>query len=171
MLDENNPTTVYNTGDLLAVTIAPIDKHQHFLNAERFVKFHDFYEAKLKRIFQKHNIPYHFRIELSEPIGQKIDTSGPRLHLHGIIQLEEDKDVYFWLCQAMPELLQSAILSIKQIKTSKQYDGWIKYIRKQKTYMPSTAFISSTEDVVANFRINDNNRHELVSEKIETVNP
>lgn len=155
MLDENPHTTVYKTHDLLAVTIAPIDKHQHFLNVDRFCKFHDFYEAKLKRIFAKHNIPYHFRIELSEPIGPKIDTAGPRLHLHGMIQLDEDKDVYFWLCQAMPDLLQSSILSVKQITSTEMLDGWKQYIKKQKQYMPSTSFIQSDEDIVAHFSVNN----------------
>lgn len=152
MLDEKTHTSVYNSGDLLAITIAPNDKIQSYQSAERFVKFHDFYETKLKRIFTKHEIPFHFRIELSEPIGKKIDTQGPRLHLHGIIQLDEDKDVYFWLCQAMPDLLQSSILSVSHIRTSQEYDGWIKYINKQKQTMPSSAFIQSSEDVLSQIR-------------------
>lgn len=154
MLDENlEQCSKYNAGDLLAVTISPNDKIQCFHNSERYMKFHEFYTHKLKRLFTKHEIKYHFRIELSEPIGPKIDTQGPRLHLHGIIQLDEDKDVFFWLCQAMPDLLQSSILSVKHIKTSEQYDGWMKYIKKQKQSMPSSAYIQSDEDVVSHFQI------------------
>lgn len=137
MFDEK---IVYNVGDRLSVTIAPDDKVQQFLKVNRLSEFYDYYKAKFEKLDSK-NFNHWFRIELSEPIGE-IQSEGPRLHLHGYVELKTRLGVFNWLLTIMPDLLQHARLEIHHLDDTK-LDGWINYCIKQAKIMPSNCWLSN----------------------------
>lgn len=141
-MSEINDSTkcTYNTGDVLAITIAPDDKIQQFNKVNRVQEFLDYFASKLSKL-QADHFDHWFRIELSEPIGQ-IQSEGPRLHLHGIIVLKSKLSVYKWLLTIMPDLLQHSRLEIHHLDNQK-YPGWVTYCTKQIQYLPKHFFFSN----------------------------
>lgn len=150
MLDDHSNT--YNNGDVLAITIAPNDHLQHFYKQNRFSAFYNHYNEIFSRLDSK-LFSWNFNIELSEPIGEKIDTKGPRLHLHGTFILKKKLSVYKWLLDIMPILLKDSLLSIKHIKDGDQYVGWVNYCLKQSTYMPT--------NIISNYHNNESFNQEI----------
>lgn len=140
MLNEKTQLT-YNQGDILAVTIAPDDKIQQYHKANRVQEFLDYFASKFQQLESK-NFNHWFRIELSEPIGEKISTM-PRLHLHGIIHLKTKLSVYKWLLNVMPDLLQHSLLSIKHIKSQPQLHDWEDYCAAQILYLPQHFYFTN----------------------------
>jgi len=136
----------YNANDVLAISINPNDQWQYFRDSARYQKFHELYEAKFKRLFSKTKIPYQFNIEISEPIGT-IDTSGPRLHLHGFIKLPKNHHVFTWLCDIMPDLLHNGRIDVHHIRDKQMLTGWFKYDNKQSIYMPQNSRLESGTNV------------------------
>lgn len=144
MFDEKSHACVYNTGDVLAITIAPNDSVQHYRNAKRYQQFLTYYSQKLNRLFETKYFSYWFRVEASEPIGQ-VQTEGPRLHLHGLLHMKKNLSVFLWLTDIMPDILQHARMEIRHIKDESCGKGWIEYCMKQKKYMPSQNAMSSID--------------------------
>lgn len=144
MFDEKTHTCVYNTGDVLAITIAPDDSLQYYRNGKRYQQFLTMYSNKLQRLFDPKYYSYWFRIEASEPIGQ-VQTDGPRLHIHGILHMKKNISVNLWLIDIMPDILQHARMEIRHIKDEPTGKGWIEYCLKQKKYMPSANEMASID--------------------------
>lgn len=148
MLDCTPDTSLtYTESTLYSVTIQPNDQYQFFRTPERYSKFHELYDSKFKRLFQKFKIRYQFRIELSEPIGD-IDTNGPRLHLHGLLELKTTSHVFLWLCDLLPDLLHNGRVTVHQIDSLQKFNGWLAYISKQQNYIPKSGLFQSGTNVI-----------------------
>lgn len=147
MYDEKTPSTqlTYNIGDILAITIAPDDKVQQFLSKTRVQDFHEYYSKKFEH-FKPQHFNHWFRIEISEPIGE-ISNQGPRLHLHGVIELKTKYSVFTFLLTIMPDLLQHARLEIHHLKDDKQHIGWIRYCKKQQDLLPVNFCLTNYTDI------------------------
>lgn len=142
MYDEKS-TITYRPGDKLSFTIAPDDKVQQFLKAQRVPEFYDYYKTKFDKLDTKH-YSYWFRIEVSEPIGE-IKSEGPRLHLHGILHLKTRYAVFNFLIQFMPDILQHALIKVNHL-TEETTPGWINYCNKQSDIVPSNFWLSNEVD-------------------------
>lgn len=150
MLNEKTLQNSYNKGDLLSVTIQPDDKLQGFNTPKRYQDFLGFYHTKLNRILEDNKLfQFYFRLELSEPIGSVQPDHGPRLHLHGFVELLTNYAVFKWLCDVMPDLLTHARLEVHHIKSAEMAQGWHEYIHAQETYMPVGAMVSNVDTTSA----------------------
>lgn len=150
MLNEKTLQNSYNKGDLLSITIQPDDKLQGFHAPKRYQDFLGFYHTKLNRIFEDSKLfQFYFRLELSEPIGSVQPDHGPRLHLHGFVELLSNLSVFKWLCDIMPDLLVHARLEIHHVKTAAMAQGWHEYIHAQQSTMPVGAVVSNVDTTLS----------------------
>lgn len=143
--DNDLKECVYNTGDILAITIAPDNTCQRYCHKNRYPLFYQEYIDLTTKIFPPKLFEYEFRIELSEPVGKEV-KNGPRLHLHGYVKLNKKASVFHFLLNSMPMMLGHNLLSIKHINEVDKLKGWYNYMDKQKAYMPSQSVISNYVD-------------------------
>lgn len=124
----SNSDVFYDKGLLYSVTINPADKHQYNGNIDRLQKFRNFMNEQLISL-SEYGIRYFFTIELSEPREVKQGTTGPRLHLHGIIKFCSKKSVKYFLMNVLYSWSRFAYVDIDKCNDK---DKWVGYIMKQQ---------------------------------------
>lgn len=142
---KETPTNFFEKG-LYSVTINPDDKHQYFGNNDRLQKFRNFINEELISL-PTIGIKYYFRIELSEPQDNNTSQSGPRLHLHGIIQLCSKKAVKHLMLDVLYKWTR---FSKYKLDTITSPEKWILYIMKQQHIMNTPAVTCLDEETYAN---------------------
>ncbi len=76
MIDKKN---YFKTNTKYSITLNPIDKHQYFGSAKRYILFRAYIYEQLLSL----TCEYQLYIEISEPHGMHTQGyTGPRLHLH-----------------------------------------------------------------------------------------
>ncbi len=111
-----------------SITLNPIDKYQYFNSPNRFKRFKSFIYEQLLTFPAK----YELFIEISEPHGMHTQGySGPRLHLHGKIQFNTNKDRYMFLSNGYYKLLRFCSVDIDTIDDLRK---WYKYCTKQHIF-------------------------------------
>lgn len=117
----------YDTTNYYALTIQPEDKLQ-FLGKKptaRIMSIRQHYYSLL----QEAQFPYYINLEISEPTGSLHNgTSGGRLHYHGIIKFNNNKQITSFLLEYQYKLLRQARIEISKINDK---EAWLKYIHKQ----------------------------------------
>lgn len=112
---------------LYALTICPCDKYQFYRSQDRFDKFRSFWYEQLISLKK-----YEMFIEISHPHDRQLKgAQGPRLHLHGTITFETNKQLANFLLYKYRSLLQLSILEIDTVSDKKH---WYKYCTKQTIF-------------------------------------
>lgn len=121
---EYKPATVYE------LTIAPDDPRQFADKGDtRLKNAVDHFKDALK------NWPcrYHLFCEVTHPqYGQENKHRYARIHWHGIISFESQKDISNWLLTKWHKMTVQARVQVNPYRA----DVWDDYCRKQKSYLP-----------------------------------
>lgn len=141
MLDEKKDL-FYEKDKWYAITIAPDDRLQWFKDKKRYNHFYEYYRKLLIDLFDAKHYEYYFRIEASEPRGE-IQSSGPRLHLHGYLKMKSKSAVFQLLVHALCQLLEHSRL---EVTICNDVTAWWDYIHKQEMYMPIESWISNYDE-------------------------
>lgn len=132
-VDTKLEARIFYKPGIYSITLNPADKYQFLGQANRLQKFRNMINEMFLH-YPEIGIDYVMNIELSEPRGNLIHYSaGPRLHLHGTINLRTNKSVYNWLIVEINKLLKYGNLDIDTIDN---LDIWYTYCTKQKTLLP-----------------------------------
>jgi len=129
-MDEKNPTEpelFYKPG-LYAITINPSDRHQYFMKVARMQLFRNYIHEQMVGL-TNHGIGYDVRIELSEPRNSSKSSSGPRLHVHGVLEFKDDKAIKYFLLYGFYMLSRESHLDMDSID---DLTKWKTYCLKQQ---------------------------------------
>lgn len=123
----------YEINKNYAITIAPNDIHQFTKNDNRALMSMDD-EFRIQRVmgslwkrlspFNSY-IRYILHVDISEP--RNMNSNLPRIHFHGVIRFDDNRDIRKWLLKILPEL---NIIGIVDIDTIDDPVFWEKYCKK-----------------------------------------
>lgn len=118
-----------------ALNLNPVDKYQFAGKSDRWNRFVNFvYEQLLTWEYD-----YYLFIEISEPTTAKQGDLGPRLHLHGTIEFENNKQVFDFLLNKMYQLTRWCRVHIDTIE---DMETWMNYCTKQQGIVPKNSILS-----------------------------
>ncbi len=110
-----------------SLTLNPPNKHQFLGHVDRFKRFRNFCYENLFILKS-----YEMFIEISEPRGFHIKGyEGPRLHLHGRVRFNSNKELAQFLLNGYYKLLRWSSVDIDTINDA---DTWSAYCTKQHLF-------------------------------------
>lgn len=105
------------------------DQHQYPNTDLRLTKC----KKLLEDIMRVNTWKYNLRPELSMPqVGDNHSGTMSRVHYHGIIHFNDDKEIYTFLLTLHYRLTRIGRVQWNPLR----WDHWTKYIRKQKSIIP-----------------------------------
>lgn len=116
----------YKLNTEYSISINPCDKFQYNGRQERLNLFRKFVS---EHVVGNIDCDYTFIIEFSEPRSDlKQGSTGPRLHLHGIINFQTKSQLGQFLKIGLYKLLRHSYVDIDTINNKKE---WMQYMTKQ----------------------------------------
>lgn len=129
-----------------AVTFNPHDAYQYADNSDRYDKFINTVCQVLYDALDLNDIDYTFYVELSEPSVVNYLSLGPRLHIHGVINLDTPNKVFNYLLKGMYIFSRYGNLKTESLTDESKWDT---YCLKQQHIINKPPIVSSKNRVKA----------------------